>query len=233
MTSNEARPERRRTVRVSPKGTVVMHADTYVLRGRVANLSHGGLLVETRTTAPERLLGATVQVQVRLDGAGSSWLELVGRVSRIGANSLAVLLTAVPPSFTRIVDDIVARSHRNDRVLSIVLVDATTDRRAAMAEGFRSVGCAVIEVSTPLEAIVRLGESDFEPDVIAIADSAPAAISEELRRFVDAEHPEAWMVKIGDAKTAPEGLRHWLSDADPKGDLAARIRLLLTTYSGV
>lgn len=228
--TEQDRPERRRELRVSPKGTVVLRADSYELRGRVQNVSRHGLSIETRTTAPERLLGATVQVQVRLDGAASSWLELVGRVTRIEACSLAVVLTAVPASFTRIIDEITSQSHRHDRLLSIVLVDGVTTRRDSMAEGFRAVGCVVMTVSTPLEAIVRLGESDFEPDIIAIADSLPASIANELRRFVDLEHPDAWLVTIGDTASAPEGLENWLSSADPRSDLQARIRAMLVAF---
>jgi|SRR5687768_674514 len=224
------RPERRRETRVSPKGTVVVRADTYVMRGRIANISLGGLAVATRTTAPERLLGASVDMSVRLDDRDSGWLELGGRIARIGANRMAIVIGAVPLSFTRIIDETVSRSHRNDRDLSVVLVDSVEERRAQIADAFREAGCSVIEVSTPLEAIVRLGESHFEPVVIAIAESLPMTISEELRAFVDTEHPSAWLVTIGDAVNAPDGFAHWLSAANPDVDLVARIRRLLTTF---
>lgn len=230
MTSRQGRPERRHDVRISPKGTVIIRADNYVLRGRIANVSPGGIATTTRTTAPERLLGATVDLALRLDDPDASWIDLRGRILRIGANSIAIALVTVPPSFARIVEGMVARSHHNDRVLSIVLVDATTERRTAMAEGFRAVGCAVVEAASPLEAIVRLGESRFEPDLIAIGDSELVAVSEELRRFVEVEHPRARLVAIGDATTAPDGLALWLSSANPQDDLAVRIRKLLTTF---
>lgn len=236
MKTQQGRPERRRDQRISPKGTVVVRAvraDTYLVRGRISNLSRNGLAMTTRTTAPERILGARVELSLRLDDRGASWFELGGHILRIGANSLAMALVTVPASFTQIVDDTVTRSLRNDRMLSIVLVDATEKRRSSMAEGFRSAGCTVVEVSTPLEAIVRLGESHFEPDLIAIADSIPAAISDEVRRFVEAEHPGARLVTIGDAATAPEGLARWLSSTNPNADLAARIRSVLTSFGSV
>jgi len=167
------------------------------MRGRIVNLSRGGVAAITTSAAPERLLGGY----------------------------------AVPAGFAHAIDEIVTASHCHRRVLSIVLVDATSARRDDMAEAFRAAGCAVIAVSTPLEAIVRLGESHFEPDLIAIADSLPATISEELRRFVDAEHPRAKLVTIGDGASAPLGLAHWLSAANPAGDLATRIRTVLTTFA--
>lgn len=230
MSNHDARQERRRDLRVSPKGTVIVRADTYIIRGRIANLSRNGLSTITRATAPERLLGSKVELSLRLDARDSSWIELRGRILRIGAGSIAILLVVAPPSFTRIIDETISASHHRDRVLSIVLVDARPRRRNTMSEGFRAAGCAVIDVSTPLEAIVRLGESHFEPDLIAIADSLPTTISDELRRFVDVEHPRAKLVTIGDATSAPAGLAHWLSAADPSGDLEARIRKILVTF---
>ena len=205
-----------------------MRVDRYVIRARIANLSRSGLLTRTRITPPERLLGAMVELSLRLDGTDAAWLELGGRILRIGACSIAFVLDVVPLSFMRIVDQAVVRSRQHDRVLSVVLVDGIPERRCAMAAGFRAQGCVVVEVSTPLEAIIRLGESHFEPDLIAIADSLPVTISNELRRFVDAEHPCAMAVSIGDTAGEADGLAHWLSATDRGGELAARIRDVLS-----
>jgi CheY-like chemotaxis protein len=218
------RPERRRHNRLTPKGTVIVRAGTYVLRGRVSNLSRSGVMSRTRTTAPERLLGSQVEIDLRFDGLGK-WLECKGRLLRIGANSLALSLDVVPPNFTRIVDDLHAGSDHHDRRLSVVLVESRPERRQEMTQAFRTAGCTVIDVSTPLEAIVRLGEAEFEPDLIAVADSLPSSISDELRRFVDTEHPQAMLVAVGDAASAPEGITHWLSSAPE--DLDDRIRDVL------
>ena len=201
------------------------------MRGRIVNLSRGGVAAITTSAAPERLLGGSASLDLRLDGRDSSWHDLRGRIVRLDGTAIAIALDAVPVGFASAIDEIVTASHCHRRVLSIVLVDATSARRDDMAEAFRAAGCAVIEVSTPLEAIVRLGESHFEPDLIAIADSLPATISEELRRFVDAEHPRAKLVTIGDGASAPLGLAHWLSAANPAGDLATRIRTVLTTFA--
>ena len=111
--------------------------------------------------------------------------------------------------------------------MSVVLIDGHTERRWAIAEGFRATGCAVIEASTPLEAIVRLGESSFEPDVIAVADSYPTSEAEEMRVFVERDHPNVKLVTIGDALIEPDGIAHWLSSADPGSDLPDRVREVL------
>jgi hypothetical protein len=49
-----------------------------------------------------------------------------------------------------------------------------------------------------------------------------------LRRFVDADHPHAMLITIGDAAVAPLHAGHWLSAADGGGELEARIRDLLS-----
>lgn len=203
-----------------------MRADRYVIRTRIANLSRGGLLTRAGITPPERLLGTAVELALRLDGTDASWLQLNGRMLRIGSSSIAFVLDVVPPSFTRIIDQALSRSQEHDRMLSVVLVDGALERRRVMAEAFEAGGCVVVEASTPLEAITRLGESHFEPDLVAIADSLPVAISEELRRFVGAEHPHAMLVSIGDTASAPDGLS--LLASDRGGGLAARIRDLLS-----
>jgi CheY-like chemotaxis protein len=229
VTNHNTRQERRRYLRMCPKGTVIVRTSTYIIRGRISNLSAGGLSAITRTTPPERLLRSQAEIDLRLDGRDASWLHLQGQILRIGATSIALRFDVVPPSFARIMDETVSASHHHDRLLSVVLVDARPERRSAMTEAFRTAGCTVVDVSTPLEAIVRLGELHFEPHLVAIADSLPATTSEELRRFVDAEHPRTKLVAIGSATSAPAGLALWLSAANPADDLAARIRTVLTT----
>ena len=224
----ERRIERRQSVRLSPKGTVSIRARGYDVRGRIANVSSGGLAAQTLVTAPDRVLACAVELELRLDTQQAGWLQLAGKILRIGATSIAVAFDTVPAGFDRVIDEALTASNGHGRVLSIVIVDATIERRLRMAEAFRAAGCAVVDVSTPLEAIVRLGEFHFEPDVIAIADSIPSLIADEMRQFVDHEHPRAKLVTIGDGATEPDALVHWLSSVNPGNDLAARIRDVLT-----
>ena len=221
--------ERRRSVRSSPKGTVSIRVrdGDYDVRGRIANVGRGGLCATTLVNPPAGLLGRTAEVEIRFDIQHSAWIQLIGRVVRVAAATIVIGFDAVPADFDRLIDDTLTASHSRNRILAIVLVDAIAERRLRMAEAFRAAGCAVVDVSTPLEAIVRLGEFHFEPDIIAIADSLPMTIAGELRRFVDLEHPRAKLVTIGDEVTEPAGVAHWLSAANPGGDLGARVRDLL------
>ena len=213
---------------MSPKGTVSVRARDYEVHGRIGNVGRGGLCATTLVSVPARVLGSFVELELRFDMQHAAWAHLAGRILRIDETTIAIGFDTVPDGFERVLDESLTASHSRHRVLSIVLVDATTDRRLRMAEAFRAAGCAVVDVSTPLEAIVRLGEFHFEPDVIAVADSLPMTIAGELRTFVANEHPRAKLVTIGDDVIEPAGLAHWLSAADPGGDLAARVRSLLT-----
>ena len=218
--------ERRRSVRISPKGSVVLSAGEYLERGRIGNISSSGLMAITPEQPPEDLLGAEVGIELRLDAATSEWLWLSGHVTRIGAHEIAIALESSEP-FVRLMEDSASASNVHMRVPTVVLVDANPERRGALADAFRAAGCGILEVSTPLEAIVRLGESPFEPDLIAIADSLPSSTSVDLRHFVEREHPHATLVTIGDDVLEPPGLAHWLSTLSPQNARLARIRDLV------
>jgi AmiR/NasT family two-component response regulator len=117
-------------------------------------------------------------------------------------------------------------------VISVVLIDADPARRAAIAAGFRAAGCQLIEVATQLEAIVRLGESHFEPDIIAVASTQPVTAADEMCAFVEHYHPSSMLVSIGPELLDPAGLDHWLSEATATEDLPGRIRELLFAPRG-
>lgn len=222
-----AQAERRHSPRISPKGSVVVHDGGVAHRGRVGNLGRGGLLVHATLSGGDASIGREVEVELRLDHGHSEWLRLVGRVLRLGDGALAIELTSAPADFVRMIDDSATASHRHRRVMSVVLVDARLERRQQIGEAFRAAGCLVVDAATPLEVIVRLGESAFEPDLIVIAQSLPSSIANELHAWARRAHPRAKLVTVGDHVEEPEGLAHWLSSADPGDDLLARVRELL------
>jgi hypothetical protein len=221
------RTERRRHTRIALKGSVLLRAGEYVQRGRIANISQGGLLVNTSVTAPARLLHRAVEIEIRLDGRLAQWLRVSGTITRIGAVGVAIAFATAPMPLVHLIDEMAEASRTRLRVVSVVLIDTDRRRRSVLAEGFRATGCMVIEISTPLEAIVRLGESSFEPDLIAIADSVPDTEMNELRGFIECAHPRVKLVTIGDDVVEPAGIAHWLSSANPDSDLVTRIRQVL------
>jgi CheY-like chemotaxis protein len=225
--STGAPPERRRHARIIPKGTAILQMETFSHRGRIANLSEGGIYIMSRVAAPERLLAHAIDLEIRLDDGHADWLASVGQVVRIEPEGIAIAFDAAPDTLLRMIDRLTTASHARRRLMSVILIDDNTQRRAAMATGFRATGCDVIEAATPLEAIVRLGESSFEPDVIAVADSEGTTAAAEMREFIVRDHPKAKLITIGDDLLEPDGFAHWLSSADPNADLAQRISELL------
>ena len=221
-----ALPERRRHTRIAPKGTVILTVGDHSQRGRLANLAEGGMFVITDVGMPDRLLARVASVEIRLDGSHAEWVRGTANIVRIVGNGVALAFDTVPPMLLRLIDEMSTASRARLRVLSVMLVDATAERRSAMADGFRAAGCAVIESSTPLEAIVRLGESSFEPDLIAIADSNDAS-AHDLRKFVERDHPRVKLVAITDELLEPSGVVNWLSSADPGANLPNRVREML------
>jgi hypothetical protein len=219
-----AQLERRTHARIVAKGAVSLLTANHAQRGRIANLGAGGMFVLTSATAPERLLRRAVEFQIRLDGGQAEWLHGSGEIVRIHAGGLAVAFATLPAGLVHMIDHLTTAAHASARVMSVVLIDVEEHRRSAMAAGFRATGCSVIEAATPLEAVVRLGEAMFEPDVIAVADSQTAA---EMRVFVEREHPRTKLVTIGDELFAPDGIAHWLSATTSYVDLSTRIREVL------
>lgn len=218
--------ERRRFPRTIAKGAVVMHVAGTDQKGRMVDVAEGGLLVATSVTPPERWLGRPVEIEMRFDGLGD-WLLGSARVVRIVASGFAIAFHTPPPAIGRIVDELAGSFRARQRTLAVVVIDTDPDRRASMVRAFRTVGCAVVEAGTPLEAVYRLGESSFEPDVIAVADSQPTAGADALRRFVEVNHPRASLVRILSGDGPVGVLPGWVSATDPDQDLPRRVRDVL------
>jgi hypothetical protein len=221
--------DRRRSIRIEPKGSVIVHVGPHAQRERIINLSLGGLLASATADLPTHQLGCSVDMELRFDGRHAEWLQVSGRIVRVGPEGIAIAFDGPLPELARVIDEMSTASHARRRVMSVILADADLPRRSVLASAFRTAGCLVVEVSTPLEAIVRLGESSFEFNVVAIADSTPSTIADELRRFVERDHPDVKLVTIGNDLVEPSGTGHghWLSSADDASDLSVRVREIL------
>jgi len=209
----QTRAERRTTHRIAVKGTVTLVTPSHAQRARITNISTAGLLAHTSVTAASNLLGRSVGIELRLDGSAHEWLTLGGRVVRIEPTAVALSFEAVSDRFIHLIDEMTTASLCDQRTLSVVVVDENEQRRAIMAEAFRCAGCIVVEATTSLEAIVRLGELHFEPNFIAIADSIDGTTAGHMRTFVEREHPRSQLVMLEDSHDAP----------------AARVRTILST----
>lgn len=77
----------------------------------------------------------------------------------------------------------------------VLLVDPVGERRREVATSLRAFGRRVTEAATPLEALYCLDEG-LPPHVMAIADTSPITIGEELRAYVIAEHGNVSVTRV-------------------------------------
>ena len=108
---------------------------------------------------------------------------------------VAVAFDDIPTDFEdRIQAELVAALEEAG-VVDVLVVDPVALRRGQLAASLRARGRHVSEAATPLDAIDRLGESRHHPGMIAIADTVPAGIADELRAYVRVEHPDVRLVR--------------------------------------
>jgi CheY-like chemotaxis protein len=232
MDWTETPRERRRTMRVRSKGSVRFCHGGQPIRGRILDLAIDGVSVRTELQVGLGLyVGELVRVEVSLD-ARSKLFSLEGHVLRsLAATNVVVLgFDGVPSDFEECVRDELVAAGKHDALPHMILVDTATRRRRTFADAFRTAGCHVTEVSTPLEAIAWLGRLQFEPGVIALADSVPESTAEDLRAFLGREHPEAHMIAITSSNRNRNLRGSWLSSADTRDDLDLRVGRVITAH---
>jgi hypothetical protein len=188
--------ERRRCFRVAARGSVVVHG-AVVARGRVIDLSAEGVRIGLPATAGFAR-DALVAVDLHLDGAAATWLPLHGWVVRVDdGRELAVRFDVVPTDFEDVVQDEILADVESERVAHVLLVDPDPARRKPIADELRRNGCDVVELATPLDVIGRLGESRTHAWLVAIADSMPERVAEELREYLAGTRSRAELIVVG------------------------------------
>jgi hypothetical protein len=144
---------------------------------------------------------------------------------------MAIGFDAVPDDFEDCIQDELLAAVEHDILPRMILVDTVDGRRNKIAGAFRSAGCHVTEASTPLEAIAHLGGSRFELGLIAIADTVPETVAEQLREFLLDEHPGAHMVSIGRSAAHRDPAASWLCSTDVREDLLqTRVGRVMTAH---
>lgn len=232
MKWTETPRERRRAIRVRSKGSIRIQHGARLIGGRILDLCVGG--VSVRADLPLELAphdGEAVRVDVKLD-ACSKQFSLAGHVvrSRPATRVIAIAFDNATNEFKDCVQDELLAAVKHDAVPRMILVDKVAKRRGVFADAFRGAGCSVTEVSTPLEAIAWLGQSQFEPGVIAIADSVPESIAHDLRQYLCEQYPETHMVAIGGSRRTHDQSSSWLSWADGRKDLRLRVGRVITAH---
>jgi hypothetical protein len=175
--------DRRQYVRVVANGSAIVqgHVST---RGRLLNISSGGMLVRLGDSEPGFALGEPVDIDLHLDRHRATWLQFHGEIARANHHELAISFTAVPSDFAEVVRDALASALEGAALAHVLLVDANAERRTPFAALLRRAGCRVAEVATPLDAIAHLGGSAIQSWVVGIASTVPASTADELQHFL-------------------------------------------------
>jgi hypothetical protein len=195
--------ERRRWFRVAARGSVLLHAAN-VARGRVIDLSSGGMRIGLLKTDGFRRDDA-VDLDVHLDGAAATWVPLHGTIVRVDQGAeVAVRFETVPADFEDAVEDEILADVESERVAHVLLVDPDATRRRPLAEALRRNGCHVVELATPLEVIQRVGESQTHAWLIAIAETIPETVAEELRGYLAGTQMRAELIVVGAELPSPD-----------------------------
>jgi hypothetical protein len=192
--------ERRRDVRVAANGSAVVRG-AHVGRGRVADLSGGGIRIDLADGEPTCEVGAAVEVELHLDRSGSTWLPFLGDVVRVEGRAVAIAFRAVPIAFAGVLEGALRSAVAGAAVAHVLVVDADADRRDAFVALLRRAECTVAVAATPLEAIAHLAASSIHSWVVAIADSDPRTIADELRSFLTESDAELETVSLGPGTT--------------------------------
>jgi hypothetical protein len=193
--------DRRATSRVAAIGNVVVHpryGDT--ARGHIIDLSAGGVRFAL-DRPPSWGPGVELDLDLRLDGAAFGWFRFSGIVARIAADdATAVAFTAVPEAFAVAIRRELQAAVAGADTLGVLLVDPDGPRRVLVAAALRAAKCEVTEVATPLDAISYLQDSQTYPWIVAVADTVPTTIADDLRSHVRANHA---LVRLENAADLP------------------------------
>src|SRR5688572_26536736 len=93
---NEERTERRRHYRAGIEAGAVIHASKVALRGRIVDLSLGGVRVRrVDDNAPTPAPGTTAMVELELGGGG--WVAQDGRIHRCALGEIVIAFGPLAP----------------------------------------------------------------------------------------------------------------------------------------
>jgi CheY-like chemotaxis protein len=193
---------------VAANGSVILYGRE-TARGRLSNISSGGMLVRLLHSESVTCSGEHVEIGLHLDRAGARWLQFGGEVVRHDEGEVAVSFTSVPIDFADVVQDALVSALEGAAVPHVLLVDSDAERRAPFAALLRRAGYRVAEAATPLDAIAYLGGSAIHSWVVAISSTVPENIADELQRFLADTESQIDVRMLG--STLPTNALMWLA----------------------
>jgi hypothetical protein len=174
----------------------------------------------------QEILGAMIDLQLRLDGSEGGWLTGHGAVTTVRPESHRIVVS-IPDRIPELSAYIAKSTIELHRPPDVMVVDRDRPRRTQTAAAFRREECEVFEATTPLEALDHL-DRGADPSLIEIAPSTPEGVANELRDYLEVAHPDSRQVHVsGESSVAPTSRRDRLHE---RSALRKRVRAVLDRF---
>jgi len=192
------RGERRRHYRAGLETGAVIHAAKIALRGRIVDLSLGGVRVRrVDENAPCPAPGTAAMVELELGRAG--WVAQDGRIHRCELGEVVIAFGPLAAQVEDLIEDEVLAAIEATRRPRMLVVDPSPDRRRMVADKLRQAGCDSYEAATPLEAIDMLERPRSHIRGVAMAEHLTQTGTDEFCDFVAETNPGIKLALIAEA----------------------------------
>ena len=232
MVESVAQPgNRRRHDRARVNGAVVVHAPDGASRGKIINLSAGGVLVVEQS--PHVELAEGTEVGLELETGRRGWVRQAGGVLRRVDGAIAFEFVQPSPVVVDLLTGEVLAAQEAQRVPRVVVMDPSSPRRKKIAAALRDAGCQSIEAATPLEAVDLLERSRSQVTAVAVAETTQSqTLADELMEFLAEAHPSLRLALIVDntAKPPHPRARHLRCDGSSETDDSTDLRDLVKEF---
>jgi CheY-like chemotaxis protein len=193
----ESGSERRRHYRAQVAASAVVHASRVALRGRVVDLSLGGVRVRrSDDDVPCPSFGTPAKIEFELGTFG--WVAQDGWIQRSTIDEIVIAFDRLAPQIEDLIEEEVLAAVESERRPRMVVVDPAPERRHRVAMALREAGCDSYEASTPLEAIDLVERPHNHITGIAVAGQLTQTDGDELMDFFAETNPGIKLAVIAD-----------------------------------
>ncbi len=194
---SESSHDRRRHFRADFDAGAVIHAAQIALRGKIVDLSLGGVRVRrTDDAAPCPAPGTPATVELEIGDGG--WVAQEGRIHRCELGEVIIRFGPLAAEVEDVIEDEVLASVEASMRPRMVVVDPSAERRRRVADALRVAGCDSYEAATPLEAIDLIERPRNHIRGVAVAENLTQTGADELCDFFAESNPHIKLALIAD-----------------------------------
>jgi CheY-like chemotaxis protein len=205
--------ERRRHYRASLDASALIHAAAIVMRGRIVDLSLGGVRIRRiDETTPCPAVGSAAMVELELGTRG--WIATDGRIVRCALDELVVQFAPLAAQVEDLIEDEVLNALEAAKRPRMIVVDPSAERRRRVSQKLRAAGCESYEAATPLEAIGLLEKPRHHIAGVAVAQHLTQTGGDEMCDFLAETNPGIKLALlqdlVGDDDSLDSSLQHFV-----------------------